>query len=567
MQLAYHASLYTRRRQPVHFRKAMKRSKKSQRFALWTTAAVVLAVAVTSLMIQRAPRVYPHLVIHVSDSLRVNFLHQAQRDEGRCAALVDRVLRSVLSQCPHCQVLEKGCVERLTPRQRSMLTSGSLDIPMVRLPGGGAITFEGAVTESALQNCVETGRQAAEKYRHKASCSAPTENFLGLPVVALDGSSAALVPHFQAFAGAALLAALVAFLMCLLIVFSDRLHGKYTHDHVRSGPQKFHTAPTPRIGGIAIVTGLACSVLVLSAQGWITRGTMYGTALLALASLPATLGGFAEDVTKRVGVVARLILTIGAGILAAVAAGAVIERVGIPGVDALLGWPVIAIAFTAIAVGGVANGFNLIDGYNGLASGYAILVLAVIAIVSAQVGDQLVFIAGAAMLGALIGFIFWNYPAGRIFLGDGGAYLVGFWLAELCILLVVRNPSVSPWFAILVLAYPVVETLFTIYRRTMLRGYSPGNPDALHFHQLIFRRLSRGARSSKRTRDAHRRNNTVAPYIWAGNALFMCPAVAFWNQDRWLVLSMVCFVAAYVWLYFRLVRGRAPMWLVPLRRS
>jgi UDP-GlcNAc:undecaprenyl-phosphate/decaprenyl-phosphate GlcNAc-1-phosphate transferase len=244
-----------------------------------------------------------------------------------------------------------------------------------------------------------------------------------------------------------------------------------------------------------------------------------------------------------------------------------VDRVGIPGIDALLHWPVVAIAFTAIAGCGVANGFNLIDGYNGLASGYAILVLTVLAIVSAQVGDQLIFVAGAAMLGSVVGFIFWNYPAGRIFLGDGGAYLVGFWLAELCILLVVRNPSVSPWFAVLVLAYPVVETLFTIYRRKMLRGYSPGHPDALHFHQLIFRRLSRGARTAKQTKNAHRRNNTVAPYVWAGNALFMLPAVAFWDQDRWLVLCIACFAAAYVWLYFTLIRGRAPSWLTAPRRS
>jgi UDP-GlcNAc:undecaprenyl-phosphate/decaprenyl-phosphate GlcNAc-1-phosphate transferase len=544
----------------------MKRTKKSQRFALWTLLAALVAVAAASLLIQRAPRVYPHLVIHVSDSLRVNFLHEAQRDEARCTALVDRVLRSVLGQCPQCVVLEKGCVARLTPRQRSMLTSGSLDIPMVRLPGGGAITFEGAVTESALQNCVETGRQAAQKFRHMTSCNAPTDNFLGLPVVALDGSSAALVPRSQAFAGAALLAALVSFIMCLLIVYSDRLHGKYTHDHARSGPQKFHTTPTPRIGGVAIVIGLACSVLVLSAQGWISRGTMYGTALLALASLPATLGGFAEDVTKRVGVVARLILTIGAGVLAAIAAGAVIERVGIPGIDALLTLPIVAIAFTAIAVGGVANGFNLIDGYNGLASGCAILVLGVVAIVSAQVGDQFVFVAAASMLGAIIGFIFWNYPAGRIFLGDGGAYLVGFWLAELGILLVVRNPTVSPWFAILVLAYPVVETLFTIYRRKMLRGYNPGNPDALHFHQLIYRRLSRARRGSKTGYDARSRNNIVAPYLWIGNAIFLAPAVFLWNRDAWMMASFACFVATYLWVYFKLIRGRAPAWLLILSR-
>src|SRR5258707_10042434 len=95
------------------------------------------------------------------------------------------------------------------------------------------------------------------------------------------------------------------------------------------------------------------------------------------------------------------------------------------------------------------------------------------------------------MLGAGLEFMAWNYPKGKIFLGDGGAYLLGFWLAELAVLLVARNPDVSPWFPLLLLVYPIFETLFSIYRRCFLHGRSSGDADALHFHQLIYKRLAR----------------------------------------------------------------------------
>lgn len=167
--------------------------------------------------------------------------------------------------------------------------------------------------------------------------------------------------------------------------------------------------------------------------------------MLALAAIPAFAGGFAEDVMKRFGILARLMLTAAAGVIAALLVGATLDRVDVPGIDMLLQWPIFAIAFTAFAVGGVANATNIIDGYNGLAGGYAVILLAALAWVASQVGDPVVLTASLAMLGALLGFLAWNYPAGKIFMGDGGAYLLGFWLGELSVLLVVRNPDVSRW--------------------------------------------------------------------------------------------------------------------------
>ena len=147
--------------------------------------------------------------------------------------------------------------------------------------------------------------------------------------------------------------------------------------------------------------------------------------MLALAAMPAFAGGFSEDITKKVSVLGRLMFTFAAAVFASLLVGATLDRLDMPGLDMLLLWPIFAIAFTAFAVGGIAHSINIIDGFNGLASTYAILVLAAFAWVATQVGDPVVLAASLAMLGALLGFLVFNYPSGRIFMGDGGAYLLG----------------------------------------------------------------------------------------------------------------------------------------------
>lgn len=108
-----------------------------------------------------------------------------------------------------------------------------------------------------------------------------------------------------------------------------------------------------------------------------------------------------------------------------------------------------------------------------------------------QVGDRALAALLLSTAAATGGVLFWNYPRGMLFAGDGGAYIWGVAIALASVALVQRNPLVSPWFPLLLLIYPVWETVFSIYRKTV-RGISPGVADALHFHQLIYRRIVRG---------------------------------------------------------------------------
>lgn len=348
-----------------------------------------------------------------------------------------------------------------------------------------------------------------------------------------------------------LVAGLAAAFAGFLIVRYDALHANWSADPVQAGPQKFHAAPTPRVGGLCLCAGLLLSEIAIVATGH--DGFRDSFDLLLLAGAPAFLGGITEDVTKNVRVAVRLLLNMLAAALGVWLLGAIVPRLDVPGLDALLRWSPFAIAFTVFAAGGVANSINIIDGYNGLAGGYALIALAAIAWVSSLVGDTFLFVSALAMAGALLGFLAWNYPKGKLFLGDGGAYLLGFWLAELSVLLVARHPEVSPWFPLLLLAYPIWETLFTMFRRKFVQGVSPGAPDRLHLHQLIYLCLARADLSDPAS--LARMNNRVAPCTSLIGLACAAFALTFWRESFWLVAGALVFAVAYSRLYL-LFAGR-----------
>jgi len=162
----------------------------------------------------------------------------------------------------------------------------------------------------------------------------------------------------------------------------------------------------------------------------------------------------------------------------------------------------------------------------------------------------------------VMGFFVWNYPAGLIFLGDGGAYFLGFYVAELGVLLLHRNPEVSPLFPLLMCIYPIFETVFSMYRRRVIRGRPVGMPDGVHLHSLVYRRLLRWAAGDRTARALTRRNSMTAPYLWLLCMTSVIPAMLFWNNSAVLGLFIALFGATYVFLYARIVRFKAPGWLI-----
>ncbi len=355
-----------------------------------------------------------------------------------------------------------------------------------------------------------------------------------------------------------ILAFLTSLVATLLVVRSASLHSWMSADTDFTGPQKFHTRAVPRIGGVGVLVAMAAAgVSDIFTQK--DAGPYFW--LFLACGLPAFLVGIAEDLTKKIAARWRLLATCVSAALAVWLLGAVILRTDIPGIDQLIRWMPMAIALTLLCVTGVANAINIIDGFNGLASMCVMMMLLGIAYVAFQTGDE--FVASTALIaaGAVLGFFVWNFPAGLIFLGDGGAYFIGFVLAELSVLLLARNPVVSPIFPLLVCAYPIFETIFTMYRRRVLRGVATAQPDGIHLHTLIHRRLIRLNIDAGGDRRRMNRNSMTSPYLWLLCLLSIIPSVLWWDSTRTLSIFLLLFMLSYVFLYWRIVRFRTPRWL------
>jgi len=348
---------------------------------------------------------------------------------------------------------------------------------------------------------------------------------------------------------AATFAFLITVLIGALIVFTRRHHQRYSLDAISVFRRKIHTVSVPRIGGIALVAGVAIGSLALEREA---RGVAI---ILALCGIPALLGGLGEDFTRKVSSNARLSLAFISAAIAFFFLDASITDLHLPGSEWLLGFAVASLFFTMFAVGGLAHGINIVDGLNGLAGFTALMVLGAIAWVATQVGDQPVTLIALVLAGSVAGFLLWNFPRGALFLGDGGSYFLGFLIAELAVLLVHRNSDVSPWFALTVLAYPVLETLFSSFRRR-LRGQHAMEADGLHLHTLIYKRLVR-----RKGKGGTGQNALAAVYLAILCASVVLPAMVMWDNTPALQGIAAGFTVFYIICYRGLVRFRFPRWL------
>lgn len=347
-------------------------------------------------------------------------------------------------------------------------------------------------------------------------------------------------------------------LLTLLVIKQARLHGPAL-DADFFGVQKVHSHTVARIGGLPIFMAVVISALISiwrvpPMAGWLMS--------LMLCAGVAFVGGIVEDYTGNVSALRRLILTMAAALLGYFLLGAKLDRIDFPFSSWSIMYIWVAVPLTVLAVAGIANAINIIDGFNGLASVVTICMLISLGYVAWQVGDVFVLVAALMVAGATAGFLIWNYPVGLIFLGDGGAYFIGFMLGELALLLVMRNPEVSTWYAALLLIYPAFETIFSAYRRMFLRGKSPAMPDGIHLHSLIFRRIVQWAVGRKEARALMRRNSLTSPYLWMFSLMAVIPATVFWKDTGVLIFFCLLFVVSYVWLYARIVRFKSPRWLI-----
>ena len=357
------------------------------------------------------------------------------------------------------------------------------------------------------------------------------------------------LPHIPAIPSSSYWAFAVSLCAALGLVLTKRWHGHLSLDR-SVGIQKFHTHPTPRVGGIAIVYGVLAAFWVAEPE----RKAILGP--LLFAGLPAFFFGLAEDLTKQVSVLARLLGTMLSGVMGWFITGYAISSVEVPGLDFLLKYQGFSVMFTAFAIGGIANAINIIDGFNGLASGFVIIALLGLAGIALTVNDPGLALACVAVAASMGGFFVVNWPLGKLFLGDGGSYFGGFAVAWASVLLLERHPQINAFAPLLICIHPVTEVLFSMLRRRW-RKSNPAMPDRLHLHSLIMRRyVARWLNI-----DARWQNSITGLMV----VLLSLPAVVLgyvFSQSAALAAgSCLVLMLGYVSIYARIVRFR---WCSPI---
>jgi UDP-N-acetylmuramyl pentapeptide phosphotransferase/UDP-N-acetylglucosamine-1-phosphate transferase len=312
-------------------------------------------------------------------------------------------------------------------------------------------------------------------------------------------------------------------------------------------PQKFHIHNVSRLGGAGIFSSFFIILIIIGMQ---IKEIDY--IYMPLTALPVFIIGFMEDLTRRISPKFRLLGALVSAILAAYFLNAYLVRIDIGFIDGLLSVKAVAVIFTIFAVTGVANSFNIIDGFNGLSSAVSIIILLSLGYISFKVGDIFLMKACLILAFAIFGFFVWNYPFGKIFLGDGGAYFIGFTIAVVSVLLVDGNKAVSPWFPFLLCIYPIFETLFSMYRRRA-RKSSSMDADAFHLHSLIYKRLVPHILGTDIKNNQLARNSATSPFLWMLTSFSAVPALLFWNNTPVLIVFAFIFIIVYLWLYKSIV--------------
>ncbi len=297
------------------------------------------------------------------------------------------------------------------------------------------------------------------------------------------------------------------------------------------GPQKTHKGSVPRIGGLAIFFVLAGTLIFLNSKTLL---------LLMVAAFPVFFAGAIEDFTGGVSAEIRFISSLISGGLFVWITGYSITKVDVDAVNFLFRAPVISTVVTVIAISALVNAFNIIDGLNGLAAGAATIMLLGFSVLGSETGAMTYSNICFFVLAPIVGFLFWNFPFGKIFLGDGGAYLLGAIIAGLSIIMPEDNPGISPFASLMIVIFPLYELGRSAIRRASTRGVNAFDPDDRHLHSLIFVTLK------SRTGLSTLSQNSLSALLTLILPLISCLWAVLFFDDKFLLLAGVfCFICLY----------------------
>ena len=258
--------------------------------------------------------------------------------------------------------------------------------------------------------------------------------------------------------------------------------------HIVDNPneRKIHTKVMPRLGGLAIYLASVATVSIVFAlhgASMATRDVQLLYAFLTGGSLIVLIGML--DDRFELSAKRKLVGQIAAACVVVFGFEIRLDELNIPFYTAnvpLQEW--IAIPLTILWVVGVTNAVNLIDGLDGLAAGVSAIAIGTIAIIASLLDNRVIVLLCLALLGSIIGFLFFNFHPARIFMGDSGSLFLGFSLAMLSMLGFKQVALVSFITPLLIIGVPLSDTLFAIVRRALDKK-PIFSPDRGHLHHCL----------------------------------------------------------------------------------
>jgi UDP-N-acetylmuramyl pentapeptide phosphotransferase/UDP-N-acetylglucosamine-1-phosphate transferase len=334
---------------------------------------------------------------------------------------------------------------------------------------------------------------------------------------------------------------LASLAVCYLLIRGKHLSPRLTGSHSNLvAVQSAHTKVTPRIGGVAIFAALLGLMFIVdpSDQSFLLKFIFGGSIIFFV--------GLAEDLGFGVSPKRRLLAVFVAGIAVVSLDGVWLTRLGVPFLDTLVVFPLFGVLAALILTSGVANAFNMVDGVNGLSGVTAIAAAMSLSLISWHAGYEFGILFGFGLIAAVFGFLAFNFPRGLIFLGDAGAYTLGFAVSWLGIFVLESNAEVAPWAIFLSMFWPISDMLLAIYRRSRRKADAMA-PDRLHAHQLVMRSLELLFLGRARRHISNPLTTLIlAPFVAA-------PAMTgayFWNNNLAAALSVFGYFALFWSSYF-----------------
>ena len=274
--------------------------------------------------------------------------------------------------------------------------------------------------------------------------------------------------------------------------------------------RKVHKTPIPRMGGVGIFFGFLLGYMLFGEPSSIMNSILIGSFIIVLTGVVDDIKPLKAS-TKFIGqLVASCIIVFYGNI--------VMKDLSAFGL--YIDFGIFAYPITIFFILGCINCINLIDGLDGLSGGISSIYFLTIGIIATIQGKfSLDCVLTFVMLGSTLGFLIHNFNPASIFAGDSGSMFLGFMIAVIALLGFKNVTMTSLIIPLLVLAIPILDTLFAIIRRT-IKGESISTPDKFHIHhQLLRRNLSQ---------------KTTVLIIYGVDLLFATASIIYFLKDRLL---------------------------------